>query len=73
VQFQHRKRVRLFGDRVLNDLRVFVERFLSAGNDLRDNREAIAGGSLGENRAVAALLRGSRVKSSLGDGHGGRL
>ena len=69
MQLQHPKRVRLFGDRFLNDLRVIVECFFSAGNDLREDREAIAGGSLGENRAVPALLRSRRVKPALRNGH----
>ena len=73
VQLEHGEDVRLTGHRLLDVLGVLVEDLLPSGDDLRDDGEAVARRSLGEDRAVPALLHLVLEKSSLGDRHGGGL
>src|SRR5205823_7042593 len=49
---------------------ILVEVFLAARNDLRDDREAVARGSLGKNWAISSLLHFVWEEATLRDGHG---
>ena len=48
MQLEHRETVRLIRYRFLDLSRMLVKRLLTTGDDLRDNREAVAGRSLGK-------------------------
>ena len=56
VQLEHRKAIRLSRDRLLDISRILVEVRFATRNDLRDDREAVAGRGLREDRTIAALL-----------------
>ena len=50
MQLEDRQGVGLRGDRLLDGFGVFVEDFFPAWNDLREDREAVAGRGLGKDR-----------------------
>src|SRR5258705_6641052 len=66
VRFEHCNNVRLVSDCLLHDLGMAVEGLLLSRDDLRDDREAIARGSLWEDRAVPAVFHVSLKYPSLG-------
>ena len=68
VQLEHREAVWILGNRFLNLLGMFVTGFLTAGNQLCDDGEAVTRGSPGEDRAVASLFGLAEV-TSLRDRH----
>ena len=70
VQLEHLERVGQAGDGLLDLLSIRADGLLRAGLDLRDDREAIARGSLGEDRAVSSLflLEESLLRDRLGGG-----
>ena len=70
VQLEHLERVGQAGDGLLDLLPVRADGLLRAGLDLRDDREAIARGSPGEDRAVSSLflLEESLLRDRLGGG-----
>src|SRR5207253_5899544 len=51
-----RKAIRLSRDRLLDISRILVEVWFATRNDLRDDREAVAGRGLREDRTIAAML-----------------
>ena len=56
MQLEHGEAVRLIGHGFLDVLGVLVEDRLPSGDDLRDDREAVASRSFGKDRAVPTLL-----------------
>src|SRR3569833_678462 len=56
VQLQNFKAVRLFFDRLFDDLRMVIESLFAARNDLRQNGEAVGGWRLWKDRSIATLL-----------------
>src|SRR5207248_6767254 len=71
VQLEHREDIRLLCHCLLEISRILVEVLLAARNDLRDEGEAIAGGTLREYGAVASLLYFIFEKSPLRDRRAG--
>ena len=71
MQPEHGDNVRLSCHRLLKILSILVEGRLPAGNDFRDDGEAVARRSPGEDRAIAALLDLVLEVSALRDRHGG--
>ena len=57
MQLEDCENVRLTCHSLLDVASVFVEHFLPAGDNLRQDRKPIAGRRLGKDRAIAALLR----------------
>jgi hypothetical protein len=54
-------------------MRIFVEDFFTAGDDLGENGEAVTSRGLGEDWTVPALFDLVLEKPALGDCHGGRF
>ena len=63
VQLERGEAVWVLGNRFLNRLGVFVAGFLTAGDQLCDDGEAVTRGSPGEDRAVASLFGLAEVTS----------
>src|SRR5437667_5214609 len=70
MQLEHFEGLGKTRDRFFNLLTIRTDGLLTLRLDLRDDREAIARGSLREDRAVSALLHFVCEKSALGDRHG---
>src|SRR5437773_7536669 len=69
VQLQHGESVGKAGNCFFDLLPILADGVLSAGLDLRDDREAITRGGLGKDGAISSLLEFE--VSLLGDRHGG--
>src|ERR1700730_10561678 len=70
MQLEHSEDVRLTSHRLLDILSVLVEYIFPAGDDLRDDGEAVACWSLGKDRAVSSLLHLIFEDPSFRDRHG---
>src|SRR3954447_22897473 len=70
VELQHGEEVRRLGHPLLDPLGVRIEILLGAGLDPGKDAEAVAGRSLGVDRAVASLLYLIREESPFGDRQG---
>ena len=70
MQLEHGKAVWVLGNRFLNRLGMFVAGFLTTRDQLCDDGEAVARGSLWKDRAVSALFHLVLEESSFRDCHG---
>src|SRR5690349_4007767 len=70
MQLEHGEDVRLTSHSLLDVLGILIEDWLSSGDDLRDDGEAVASRSLGKDRAVSALFNFILEEAPSGDRHG---
>ena len=66
VQLEYGENVGLSGHGLLDSASIFVEDFFPAGDDLRQDREPVAGGRLGKDRSIPALFARSLLKPPFG-------
>src|SRR6185436_1016171 len=69
VQLEHGETVRLRRYGLLDVFGILVEHLLPTGDDFRKNRKAVAGWTLGKDRAVSALFHLILGESSFGNRH----